>query len=77
MKTLKNLLAASIILLSFGACRHKDKSTVNSHDTTETNKIKDDSAATPGDQNSVKNDSLSGDPAANGSSDPNAKLPKK
>lgn len=76
MKNLKNLLAAGVIMTSFGACGHNDKSTVNSHDTTATNKIKDDSATTV-DQTSVKNDSLSGDPAAKGNSDPNAKLPKK
>jgi len=76
MKNLKNLLAAGLIMISFGGCGRNNKSTVNSRDTTATNKIKDDSATTA-DQNSVKNDSVSGDPAAKGSSDPNAKLPKK
>ena len=76
MKT--KLIIPAILLLSAMACNNNTTSKTNSADTTKTDTTaKSDTAIVPGNQKSIKNDSLSGDPSSKGSADPNAKLPKK
>ncbi len=73
-----NRFLGALLLLSalISACSNNAQSK-NTADTANTNTAKIDTAIVPGGQKSVKNDSLSGDPASKGSADPDAKLPKK
>ncbi|MGZ3872600.1 MAG: hypothetical protein ACXVJD_06765 [Mucilaginibacter sp.] len=76
MKTNRILSALLLSSALLSACGHKSSNgAASSADSTSTTKA--DTAIKPGDQKSVKNDSVSGDPASKGSVDPNAKLPKK
>jgi len=76
MKTSKTLAAVLLISAIMAACSNNNKAASSAADTAK-NKKQADTAIVPAGQKSVKNDSLSGDPSSKGSSDPDAKLPKK
>jgi len=77
MKFIK-IVPATVMLISallMGCGNHKGTST-SSSDTGKANKTTADTAIVSGNQKSVPIDSMAGDPAAKGNSDPTAKLPK-
>jgi hypothetical protein len=76
MKTNRILLAFLLISALLMACGNNNATKSNSTDTAGKG-TKADTAITPGNQKKIKNDSVSGDPSAKGSADPNANLPKK
>ncbi len=76
MKTHSKILSAIFIIsASLMACGHNNKATTSSNDTGKAGKA--DTTIISGNQKNIKNDSVSGDPSAKGSSDPDAHLPKK
>jgi hypothetical protein len=76
MKTNRILLTFLLISALLMACGNNNTAKSNLADTAGKG-TKADTAIAPGNQKKIKNDSVSGDPSAKGSDDPNANLPKK